>query len=156
MKQKEGNIYRDIIHEYTSESYYNKRVRPSIAQLAERWTVEENMKHNRIRDVYQNCSEELFRKIKTKKGYAVRRLSPLSGHSTPGYPHETPVEVQLPTISRKEPSSSITDSLENLRNLQVKEIFKLLDQVIVIATSNSSKYQKMKAILKIADEYLGI
>ncbi|GFT39505.1 hypothetical protein NPIL_560991 [Nephila pilipes] len=81
---------------------------------------------------------------------------PLPGHATPGYLHETPAEVQLSTISQNEPSSSLTDTLENLRNPQVKEIFELLDQVIAIATSNLSKHQKMRAIFKIADEDPGI
>ncbi|GFT08402.1 hypothetical protein NPIL_624041, partial [Nephila pilipes] len=53
-------------------------------------------------------------------------------------------------MSQKEPSSSLTDTLENLRNPQVKEIFEILDQAIAIATSDLSKYQKMRAILKIA------
>ncbi|GFU03407.1 hypothetical protein NPIL_633031 [Nephila pilipes] len=78
------------------------------------------------------------------------------GHAIPGYPHQTPAEIQPPTISQKEPSSSLTDTLIKLRNPQVKEIFELLDQVIAIATSNLSEYQKMRAILKIADEDLGI
>ncbi|GFT34761.1 hypothetical protein NPIL_256121 [Nephila pilipes] len=81
---------------------------------------------------------------------------PLPGHATTGYPHVNPTEVQLPIMSQKEPSSSLTDTLENLRNPQVKEIFEFLDQAIAIATSDLSKYQKMRAILKIAGEDLGI
>ncbi|GFS95614.1 hypothetical protein NPIL_126311 [Nephila pilipes] len=87
---------------------------------------------------------------------SLEEAEPNTGHATTGYPHVNPTEVQLPIMSQKEPSSSLTDTLENLRNPQVKEIFELLDQAIAIATSDLSKYQKMRAILKIAGEDLGI
>ncbi|GFU32522.1 hypothetical protein NPIL_16121 [Nephila pilipes] len=87
---------------------------------------------------------------------SLEEAEPNTGHATTGYPDVNPVEVQLPTMSQKEPSSSLTDTLENLHNPKVKEIFEFLDQVIAIATFNLSKYQKMRAILKIADKDLGI
>ncbi|GFU59956.1 hypothetical protein NPIL_237581 [Nephila pilipes] len=114
--------------------------------------------HGQIQNQSQESNLDQTKKIKeTNIQLNLQKdFPPLPGHATTGYPHVNPTEVQLPIMSQKEPSSSLTDTLENLRNPQVKEIFELLDQAIAIATSDLSKYQKMRAILKIAGEDLGI
>ncbi|GFT81895.1 hypothetical protein NPIL_437611 [Nephila pilipes] len=81
---------------------------------------------------------------------------PFPDHATKGYPHESPAKIQPPTISQKEPPSSITDAQKTFVIHRLKKSLSIMTKLSQLLPLTYPNTKKKKAILKIADEKLRI